>query len=396
MKKGVDAKSDFDAAKSINTRARDVFNEAASSLERCRDKVQAKLEELGRQKVMLYQEAFPPFVDVFSRIKNVDFDDSGIPVESLEDIEVDILEIREISVQMSEAIGGGAGTLGAGALAGLATYGSVGLLGTASTGTAIGTLSGAAATNATLAWLGGGSLATGGMGMAGGKVVLGGIVAAPVLLVGGLLLASKAEEAKENARSNLAKAEAAAEAMQNAEIAARSIGRMADQTRSVLQDLCGHLSKDTAALQRIVRGNDDYRTYAAVRRVLQNLCGHLSKGMAALQHMMRGDDDYRTYDAGEKTVVLRAASVAVRRMLQNLCGHLSKGMAALQRIVRGNDDYRTYDAGEKAVVLRAAAVAVTLKNIAKTPLLEEDGSVTDAIRDTVRKAKKFIEQLEAM
>lgn len=44
--------------------------------------------------------------------------------------------------------------------------------GTASTGTAISTLSGAAATKAALAWLGGGALAKGGLGIAGGKALL--------------------------------------------------------------------------------------------------------------------------------------------------------------------------------------------------------------------------------
>lgn len=53
------------------------------------------------------------------------------------------------------------------------------------TGTAISALSGAAATSATLAWLGGGSLAAGGMGMAGGTVVLASVVAIPVVLAGG-------------------------------------------------------------------------------------------------------------------------------------------------------------------------------------------------------------------
>ena len=48
-------------------------------------------------------------------------------------------------------------------------------LGTASTGTSIATLSGAAAQNAALAWWGGGSLASGGFGMTGGMVVLGGV-----------------------------------------------------------------------------------------------------------------------------------------------------------------------------------------------------------------------------
>ena len=314
-KKGVDAYSDFDKAKDINEDARRIYDDATTSLERCRDEVQAKLEKLGREKMALYEGTLTRFVKVFSRIKNVDFHDLETWDELPEDLDTEILQIREIAVRMSEAIGGGAGALGAGALAGLATYGSVGLLGTASTGAAIGGLSGVVATNATLAWLGGGSLAVGGMGMAGGAAVLGGIVAAPVLLVGGLLLASKAEEAKENARSNLSKARAAAEGMQTAESAARAIGEMADQTRYVLHKLRVYLAED---------------------------------------------------------------------------------VVVLQHIVRGNDDYRAYDPRDKAVVLRAATVAVTLKNIAETPLLQEDGSVTVAIGDTVRKAKELLGQLEAL
>jgi hypothetical protein len=67
-------------------------------------------------------------------------------------------------------------------------------LGTASTGTAISGLSGIAAQNATLAWLGGGSLAAGGGGMALGGLVLGGITLVPTLLFSGFRLA-KGEKA---------------------------------------------------------------------------------------------------------------------------------------------------------------------------------------------------------
>ena len=45
----------------------------------------------------------------------------------------------------------------------------------ASTGAAISGLTGVAATNATLAWLGGGALSAGGFGVAGGMAVLGGL-----------------------------------------------------------------------------------------------------------------------------------------------------------------------------------------------------------------------------
>jgi len=76
------------------------------------------------------------------------------------------------------------------------------LLATASTGTAISTLSGAAATNATLAWLGGGTIAAGGGGVALGTMVLGGIVAGPALAIFGHIVGNKGEEALNNARSN--------------------------------------------------------------------------------------------------------------------------------------------------------------------------------------------------
>lgn len=64
--------------------------------------------------------------------------------------------------------------------------------GTASTGVAISSLSGAAATNAALAWLGGGTLAAGGGGIAAGSAFL--ALAGPLGLAiggGGLLLSTR-------------------------------------------------------------------------------------------------------------------------------------------------------------------------------------------------------------
>ena len=88
--------------------------------------------------------------------------------------------------------------LGKGAAAGAATaaasYGLVGSLAAASTGTAITALSGAAAKSATLAWLGGGALTAGGGGIALGTVALGGIVAGPAVLVVGFFASGKADE----------------------------------------------------------------------------------------------------------------------------------------------------------------------------------------------------------
>lgn len=109
-----------------------------------------------------------------------------------------------VSLSAGAVAGGLAQGSLAGATAGAATFGAVGALGTASTNVAIAGLSGAAAKSATLAWLGGGSLASGGGGVALGTTVLGGIVAAPVLLFGGLALANAGEKALTKAHEHSA------------------------------------------------------------------------------------------------------------------------------------------------------------------------------------------------
>ena len=80
------------------------------------------------------------------------------------------------------AIAGATGSV-LGALAGAGTLSAISAWGTASTGTAIASLSGAAATNASLALLGGGTVAAGGGGVALGSVILSGGIA--LVAIGG-------------------------------------------------------------------------------------------------------------------------------------------------------------------------------------------------------------------
>lgn len=101
--------------------------------------------------------------------------------------------IKFTSYGVAHVLAGGAGGAAAGAaVGGAAAYGTFMAavsFGTASTGAAISGLSGAAATNAAMALLGGGTLAAGGAGVAGGAALLTGLVVAPALLlsIGGLL-----------------------------------------------------------------------------------------------------------------------------------------------------------------------------------------------------------------
>ena len=92
--------------------------------------------------------------------------------------------------------------------------GTVGLLtafGTASTGTALSSLSGAAYLHAMLAALGGGSLATGGFGMVGGAIVLGTAFLAPAAAVTGYLANKRIREAYQEALGRKQKADKLAE-----------------------------------------------------------------------------------------------------------------------------------------------------------------------------------------
>lgn len=122
----------------------------------------------------------------------------GISIEQIKEYKAAVIEAEKIAA-------GGFKALGAATAAGQGTVGLIGLFGTASTGTAISGLSGAAAWNATLAWLGGGSLAAGGGGMALGTLVLGGITVGPALLIGGFVLAGEGEKALTKARAYAAK-----------------------------------------------------------------------------------------------------------------------------------------------------------------------------------------------
>ena len=94
----------------------------------------------------------------------------------------------------------GSAATGVGVNAGVTTV--VTTFATASTGTAISTLSGAAATNATLAFLGGGSLASGGGGMAVGAAALNFVTIGPAILVSGFVVAGQGEKAKTKASEN--------------------------------------------------------------------------------------------------------------------------------------------------------------------------------------------------
>ena len=163
----------------------------------------ASMDKLGKFELEIIN-SFESFAVVIEQIQNKPvfnkIDSKGVKIKTYTPE-----ELKNVSVGAGILLGGlggaAAGTAGGFAAAG-ATTAAVMALGTASTGTAIASLSGVAATNATLAALGGGALAAGGGGMALGTAVLGGATLGVGLLVGGIIfnitgskLSDKADEA---------------------------------------------------------------------------------------------------------------------------------------------------------------------------------------------------------
>ncbi len=161
------------------------------------------MDELGERELSILV-SFERFSDLIEKIQGrpefKKYSKDGIDLP-----EYKVEELKKVSAGAGVLLGGisgaVAGTAGGFAAAG-ATTSAVMALGVASTGTTISSLSGVAATNATLAVLGGGPLSVGGGGMALGSVVLGGATLGVGLLIGGIIfnvtgskLADKASEA---------------------------------------------------------------------------------------------------------------------------------------------------------------------------------------------------------
>lgn len=230
--------SDNNTASSVNEKAQRIAKSAETKLETSRERCQESLQNLGQKKADILDKNVKNFIDVFRTIKNVDFQRSEIEDITVNEFNDIILAEMEKSIDFINSVGLGAGSGSvAGALTAFGAYNGTMMFAAASTGTAISSLSGAAATNATLAWLGGGSLASGGLGVAGGTMALGALAAGPALLVAGWYMGSKAEKNLDDARSNIAKAQAYSADCEKATTLSNGIADIADYASNILSVL---------------------------------------------------------------------------------------------------------------------------------------------------------------
>ena len=191
-----------DASDKIKS-AQERVEKAKTNFEQTNLSTTGLMDELGKKELTILNN-FSEFSDTMEKIQGrPDFKE--IKQDGIDIAEYEGEELKKVSVGAGVLLGGlggsALGTAGGFAAAGVTTS-AVMAFGVASTGTAISSLSGAAAVNATLAALGGGAIAAGGGGVALGTVVLGVSSLGIGLLIGGIIfnftggtLSDKADEA---------------------------------------------------------------------------------------------------------------------------------------------------------------------------------------------------------
>lgn len=261
--KGLKGAIDTNEAKDVQYRAEKILKKAQKELDIKRENTSKEIKNLGERKLKASANEINDFVKLFTKINNIKLEDS-LGLEELEYLnlkETSLGEMKDVALEATDILASGIAGAGAGALLGWGAYGGVMALGTAGTGTAIGGLAGIAATNSTLAWLGGGALYAGGGGMALGSAVLGGIVAGPALLLAGGVFGAKAKEKLNNAYSNLSEARKISEELKTAGIELDIINKKASQFNLTLEKLVKQFNYTIKRMEILVNRETKWEKY---------------------------------------------------------------------------------------------------------------------------------------
>lgn len=209
-----------------------MYDQATSDFENQKQKTTKSLENLGKVKLDCWSNDMEKYIELFQFFNNIEVEkiDDGDTwfLGSNETPETMLINIKDASLKANEVVKAGVSSLGTGALVGIASYGGAMMFGSASTGTAISDLSGAAKKNATLAWFGGGSKSSGGFGMQGGAIVLAGITVASIAAVAAAIAGAKGKEKLAEAKKVYAQAENAAADMRVMITGMKGISKMSD------------------------------------------------------------------------------------------------------------------------------------------------------------------------
>lgn len=246
------AKDTKEKAQRIYEDSNDKQNDVGRLLERETKRTKEVSEDLGLVKLNIQKQEIAKFLNLYKKLQTLNLKEFNQESIKFNFTVEQIRSMEKISMTASEILGAGVSSLASGALAGAGVYSAVMTLGAASTGTAIAGLSGVAATNATLAWLGGGSLAVGGGGMALGTYVLGGLVAGPAILVSGIFADNKAEKALTEAQEFEAQVDIACEQMETQISTLKAIQVRCGEFKTVFNELRNRLNPQLTKLESVV------------------------------------------------------------------------------------------------------------------------------------------------
>jgi hypothetical protein len=273
-KKGYQGVTSIQRAREIGQAAQARYDDAMGLLEVARASVNAEADAFGMFKLEVARDTLGEMVYLlnelqrrgrissFDTLAGVDF-----PAYRL------VTTMKELSTTATSVLGGV--VLGAlkGSLTTAALYGLAGSVGIASTGAAIGGLSGVAFESATLAWLGGGALTASGYGMVGGMWVLGSVFTAPVVLIVGYTLAAKGEQALTEASRFAGEVDQAVEQMQTMRAAMQQMRARMRELTDVLSDLRERASACLEVLWRLVDQYDEHdRRHSCLLAATITLC----------------------------------------------------------------------------------------------------------------------------
>ncbi|MFC4605818.1 hypothetical protein [Rhodococcus kronopolitis] len=186
-------------------KARERYDRRYVEIEACVAAANDRITDLGGQQKRAIEATVVRFVEFLERHEKAVRVSAKLLADGVECNQTRVSDADKLSVDPLAWLGGAIGSAvayGGTSAAVMTTATSVGV---ASTGAAISGLSGVAATNATMAWLGGGSLAAGGGGMAAGAAALNFVTVGPALLVGGVMVKGQGKKALTQARETQAK-----------------------------------------------------------------------------------------------------------------------------------------------------------------------------------------------
>ena len=229
LSNGVSAANKMKEASNTIDKANGVIKRADNYLKSAEEKLNNSLLSLGKVKLRVWQE-IEKYVQCGSKVRNIPNEDKLELDGAVSFDKLNMHEFQNVTIGLKEVLAGGAAALTSAQVMGLATSAGFTSLATASTGAAISSLHGVAASNAALAALGGGAKAAGGLGMAGGSIVAGALTAAPALAITSIFLNKKSSKNLDEANDALYEAK---EYFKRADKACSEMGKLRDLSNSM-------------------------------------------------------------------------------------------------------------------------------------------------------------------